>query len=117
MLTAGSTAGKSRKGPLGMKIAIGTNPDLKGDNALLNIMLDLSQGGMEELIMIDPMLEPDPAAVGQNQAAYTGGPKAQLLPFPVVVGGSRSVPMPTHLTAGLAPASLALTRRGPGRER
>src|SRR3546814_5078296 len=31
MLTAGSTAGKSRKGPLGMKIAIGTNPDLKGD--------------------------------------------------------------------------------------
>src|SRR3546814_885684 len=69
MLTAGSTAGKSRKGPLGMKIAIGTNPDLKGDNAWLNIMLDLSQEGMEELIMIDPMLEPDPAAVGQNQAA------------------------------------------------
>src|SRR3546814_15389935 len=27
MLTAGSTAGKSRKGPLGMKTALGTNPD------------------------------------------------------------------------------------------
>ena len=33
MLTEGCTAGKSRTGPLGMRIAIGKEADLKGNNA------------------------------------------------------------------------------------
>src|SRR3546814_15044403 len=87
--------------------AIGTNPDLKGDNACLNIMLDLSQEGMEELIMIDPMLEPAPAAVGPNHAASTGAPPAHWLLFSVVVCAARIVPLTTTLPSSLAPASLA----------
>jgi len=69
MLTSGSTAGKSRKGPLGMRIAIGTDADLKGDNAWLNIMLEISPEGMEELIMLDPTLEPDDTAQQSQTAA------------------------------------------------
>ncbi len=63
MLTSGSAPGKTRKGPLGIKIAIGTDPDLKSDNAWLNVMLNLSQEGMEELLMLDPTLDPEVADV------------------------------------------------------
>lgn len=69
MLTGGSAAGKTRKGPLGMKIAIGTDANLKADNAWLHLMLDISPEGMNELIMIDPTLEPLGAAQDDQAAA------------------------------------------------
>jgi hypothetical protein len=62
LLSEGSATKKSEKGPLGVRIAIGTDPELKTQNAWLNVMLQLSTQAMQELLTVDPTLEPEAAA-------------------------------------------------------
>ena len=59
LLGDGSIAKKTEKGPLGVRIAIGTDPELKSDNGWMNIMLELSNEAMSELLTVDPTLEPE----------------------------------------------------------
>jgi hypothetical protein len=61
LLSAGSAAKKSEKGPMGVRIAIGSNPDLKPHNAWMHVMLQLSKVAMAELLTVDPTLQPDDA--------------------------------------------------------
>jgi hypothetical protein len=57
LLSDGSAAKKSEKGPLGVRIAIGSDANLKANNAWMNVMLELSKDAMAELLTVDPTLE------------------------------------------------------------